>query len=146
MKIKMNLKGFKLVPEGERILKITNAECTPSGKPDKLKVTFEDVKGGGTINSKYDFNNPMGLFAMGKLVEVALGFKDGDEFDTSTDTQKLIGKELICEVAHSKGTKANDKGEFPTFANIKKVISLVNENTGEVSESPRNSIIDDDLD
>ena len=34
----MNMKGFKLVEEGERVLKITKAECTPSGKPDKLKV------------------------------------------------------------------------------------------------------------
>ena len=44
MKITLNLKNnFKLVEEGERVLKITKAEATPSGKPDKLKVTFQDV-------------------------------------------------------------------------------------------------------
>ena len=146
MKIKMNLKNnFKLVEEGERVLKITKAEAKPSGKPTSLVVTFQDIDG-GIITSRYSFENSGAVWAMSKLCEIALGLKDGDEFDTSTDTQKLIGKELICEVAHSKGTKANDKGEFPTFANVKKVISLVNESTGEVSESPRNSIIDDDLD
>lgn len=146
MKIKMNLKNnFKLVEEGKRVLKITKAEAKPSGKPTSLVVTFQDIDG-GIITSRYSFENSGAVWAMSKLCEIALGLKDGDEFDTSTDTQKLIGKELICEVSHSKGTKANDKGEFPTFANVKKVISLVNENTGEVSESPRNSIIDDDLD
>ena len=72
MKIKMNMKGFKLVEEGERVLKITKAECTPSGKPDKLKVTFQDVKDGGMINSQYSFNNSGAVFAMSKLAEVAL--------------------------------------------------------------------------
>ena len=149
MKIKMNMKGFKLVEEGERVLKITKAECTPSGKPDKLKVTFQDVKEGGTINSQYSFNNDGALFAMGKLVEIALNFEDGDEFDTKEDTPKLVGKELLCEVVHTKGTKPNNDGELPTFANVKKVISLANTTTGEIVDSPRNAIAsqeEDDLD
>lgn len=149
MKIKMNMKGFKLVDEGERVLKITKAECTPSGKPDKLKVTFQDVKEGGTINSQYSFNNDGALFAMGKLVEIALNFEDGDEFDTKEDTPKLVGKELLCEVVHTKGTKPNNDGELPTFANVKKVISLANTTTGEIVDSPRNAIAsqeEDDLD
>ena len=145
MKITLNLKNnFKLVEEGERVLKITKAECTPSGKPDKLKVTFQDVAEGGTINSQYNFDNDKSLFAMGKLLEVALGFGDGDEFDTKTDTAKLVGKELLCEVVHSQGTKPNDKGELPTFANVKKVISLADTTTGEVEESPRNAIANND--
>lgn len=148
MKIRMNMKGFKLVEEGERVLKITKAECSPSGKPDKLKVTFQDVKDGGTINSQYNFNNSGAVFAMSKLAEVALGLEDGDEFDTKEHTAQLVGKELLCEVVHTKGTKPNDKGELPTFANVKKVISLANGNTGEVIDSPRNAITsqDDDLD
>ena len=145
MKITLNLKNnFKLVEEGERVLKITKAECTPSGKPDKLKVTFQDVAEGGTINSQYNFDNDKSLFAMGKLLEVALGFGDGDEFDTKTDTAKLVGKELLCEVTHSQGTKPNDKGELPTFANVKKVISLADTITGEIEESPRNAIANND--
>lgn len=148
MKIKMNLKSnFKIVPEGERVLKITKAECTPSGKPNKMKVTFQDTDG-GFINSQYNFDNDKSLFAMGKMLETALQFEDGDEFDTKTDPAKLVGKVLLCEVVHTQGTKPNDEGELPTFANIKKTISLVEETTGEVkaSESPRNIIADDEDD
>lgn len=149
MKVKMNLNGnFKLCPEGERVLKITKAECTPSGKPDKLKVTFQDSEG-GFVNSKYDFSNDKSLWAMGMMLSKALGLEDGDEFDTKTDTPKLVGKKLLCEVVHTEGTKPNDDGELPIFANIKKVIALVNDDTGEVEESPRNMIAnnnDDDLD
>lgn len=150
MKIKMNMKGnFKLVPEGERELEITKAECTPSGKPDKLKITFQDAEG-GSINSQYNFDNDKSLFAMSKLAEIALGLEDGDEFDTKEDTPKLVGKKLLCEVTHSQGTKPNDKGELPTFANVKKVISIANDNVSSVNESPRNAIAnnvdDDDLD
>lgn len=148
MKITMNLKGnFKLVEEGERVLTITKAECTPSGKPNKMKVTFQDVDG-GYINSQYNFDNDKSLFAMGKMLEVALGFEDGDEFDTKTDTEKLINKKLLCEVVHTQGTKPNDEGELPTFANIKKVLSLVTED-GEVTNdnsSPRSAIVDDEDD
>lgn len=149
MKIKMNLNGnFKLCPEGERVLTITKAECTPSGKPDKLKVTFQDSEG-GFVNSKYDFSNDKSIWAMGMMLSKALELEDGDEFDTKTDTPKLIGKKLLCEVVHTEGTKPNDDGELPIFANIKKVIALVNDDTGEVEESPRNMIAnndDDDLD
>lgn len=149
MKVKMNLSGnFKLCPEGERVLKITKAECTPSGKPDKLKVTFQDSEG-GFVNSKYDFTNDKSVWAMGMMLSKALGLEDGDEFDTKTDTPKLVGKKLLCEVIHTEGTKPNDDGELPIFANIKKVIALVNDDTGEVEESPRNMIAnnsDDDLD
>lgn len=146
MKIKMNLNGnFKLCPEGERVLTITKAECTPSGKPDKLKVTFQDSEG-GFVNSKYDFTNDKSVWAMGMMLSKALELEDGDEFDTKTDTPKLIGKKLLCEIVHTQGTKPNEDGELPTFANIKRVISLVNEETGEVTEekSARNMISDDD--
>ena len=149
MKIKMNLNGnFKLCPEGERVLTITKAECKPSGKPDNMKVTFQDSEG-GFVNSKYDFTNDKSVWAMGMMLSKALKLEDGDEFDTKTDTPKLVGKKLLCEVIHTEGTKPNDDGELPIFANIKKVIALVNDDTGEVEESPRNMIAnndDDDLD
>lgn len=150
MKIKLNLKNnFKLVEEGDRVLKITKAEAKPSGKPTSLVITFQDTEG-GLITSRYNFDNATALWAMGKLVEVALNFKDGDEFDTKEDTPRLVGKELLCEVVHTKGNKPNDNGEFPTFANVKKVISLANTTTGETIDSPRNAIAnqddEDDLD
>ena len=148
MKIKMNLNSnFKLCPEGERVLTITKAECTPSGKPDKLKVTFQDSDG-GFVNSKYDFTNDKSVWAMGMMLSKALELDDGDEFDTKLDTPKLVGKKLLCEIVHTQGTKPNDDGELPTFANIKKVIALVEESTGEVVEnqSARNAIADSDED
>lgn len=147
MKIKMNLKGsFTLVPEGERVLEITKAECTPSGKPDKMTVTFKDTDG-GLLTNRYTFDNDKSLFAMGKLLETALSFEDGDEFDTKTDPQRLVGKKLLCEVVHTQGTKPNENGELPTFANLKRTISLITDD-GEVvsTSSPRNAIAEDDED
>ena len=87
---------------------------------------------------------------MGKLLETALSFEDGDEFDTKTDPQRLVGKKLLCEVVHTQGTKPNENGELPTFANLKRTISLITDD-GEVigTSSPRNVIADeeeDDLD
>lgn len=143
MKIKMNLKSnFKIVPEGERELKITKAEVRPSGKPSSLVVTFQDTEG-GFINNRYNFDNDKSLFAMGKLLEVALGFEDGDELDTKSDTERLVGKTILCEVVHTQGNKPNENGELPTFANIKKTISLVEETN---NTSPRNAIASQDLD
>jgi hypothetical protein len=145
MMIKMNLKGnFKTVPEGERVLTITKAEATPSGKPDKLKVTFQDSEG-GFINSQYKFDISGALYQMSMLVSTALGLEDGDEFDTKNDTPKLVGKKVLCEVIHVEGTRPNEDGELPVFANIKRILKLVKEE----SDSPRNSIAsndDDDLD
>ena len=147
MRIKMNLKGnFKLVPEGERVLEITKAECKPSGKPSSLSVTLQDSEG-GFITSRYNFDNENALFAMSMLISKALGMEDGSEFDTKTDTPKLVGKKLLCEVVHIEGTKVDENGEVRTFANIKKVNELVEED----DLSPRNAIAnedddDDDLD
>lgn len=149
MRIKLNLKNnFKLVEEGERLLTITKAETKPSGKPTSLVVSFQDTDG-GYITSRYDFTNDKSLFAMGKLLETALGFEDGDEFDTKTDPERLVGLKLLCEVVHTQGTKPNENGELPTFANLKRTISLVTDD-GEVKTiselSPRNTIADDEDD
>ncbi len=146
MKITMNLKSnYKLVPAGERVLEITKAECKPSGKPNNMAVTFRDTDG-GLIYNKYDFERAS--YQLGILCATALGLNDGDEFDTKIDTPRLVGKKLLCEVVHNLGTKENENGEVPTFANIKKIMSLVNDDTGvvEKTSSPRNSIIEDDLD
>lgn len=134
MKLKMNLtSNYKLVPEGERRLKITKAEAKPSGKPTHMEVSFQDSEG-GFIYSNYDFEKA--IYPLSVLCCTALELADGDEIDPKQDAPKLVGKELICEVVHRQGTKPNDKGELPTFANIKQIISLANEET----TSPRNSI------
>lgn len=141
--VKLNLKNnYKTVPEGERILTITKAECKPSGKPSALAITLQDSEG-GFVNSRFNFDNDKALFAMSKLLETVLGLGDGDSFDTKEDTPKLVGKTIIGEIVHTQGSTANENGELPIFANLRKVISLVDNSTGVVNtsdESPRNSI------
>jgi len=149
-KIKFDLASFEPVPEGERTLTITKAECKPSGKPTAMHVTFKDLLTGRIINNRYDFNNPGGLTAMAILCRIALDLSDMDEFDTTTDTPKLVGKMLKCEVIHNEGTQPREDGTLPIFANIKKVISLVNNDNGLPANtdnaSPRQKIVGNDLD
>lgn len=138
MKIKMTMtNNFKLVPEGERRLKIIKSECTPSGKPNKWTLTFEDSEG-GLIYNRFDLKNDKSLYAMAKFVEEVLQMKDGEEFDTSTDPQKCVGLEITANVVHSEGTQVDDNGEPRKFANIEnRTVKLVESAS---NESPRNSI------
>lgn len=117
--IKINLKGgFKTVQEGERVLEITGAKVTPSGKPDKLVLNMKDVEDGASLVNSYNFNNDTSMWAMGVMLNVALDIEDGEEFDTDKDIDKLVGIKLLCEVSHSE---YNGK----TYANVRRVISKV---------------------
>lgn len=129
MRIKVNLQGnFAIVKEGERVLEITDAKAVPSGKPEKLTLNMKDVEDGATLINNYNFNNNISLWAMGMMLNAALGMEDGAEFDTK-NAKDLIGIKLLCEVEHSE---YNEK----TYANVKKVISRVDGETGEVSSAP----------
>lgn len=145
MKIKLNLKNnFKLVPEGQRILTVKNAEFRPTGVPKELRVTFEDLEG-GLINTRYDMTNDKSNWIMGIFISTALNLSsDEEEFETK-DVEKLIGKKLLCEVVHKDGTKPNDNGEVLVFANINKIIKRIDDYT-DTDLSPRNMIADDDFD
>ena len=145
MKIKLNLKNnFKLVPEGQRILTVKNAEFRPAGVPKELRVTFEDLEG-GLINTRYDMTNDKSNWIMGIFISTALNLSsDEEEFETK-DVGKLIGKKLLCEVVHRDGTKPNDNGKVPVFANINKIIKRIDDYT-DTDLSPRNMIADDDFD
>lgn len=152
MKIVYNLKSFEPVPEGRRVLEITESKCSPSGKPQQLDVTFKDIETGRTLKSTYKFNIQGAVMAMGFLCKTALHMEDAGEFDTTTDTPKLIGKRLLAEVVHTQGSTPKEDGSFPIFANISKILgeaSDVNalEDTPSVV-SPRNAISNntDDLD
>lgn len=126
--IKFNLKGgFKVVPEGERILKITEYKAIPSGNPEKISMVMEDTEGGRIFNN-FDLKNDKSVYAFGLLCEKALGIKDGDIFDVVNDGKKLVGISLRCEVKHSTGTTLNANGEYPVFANVKKVITKIEDN------------------
>ena len=151
MKISFNLENFTPIDEGERTLKITKAECKPSGKPTQAEVTFVEVTTNKTLKSRYDFNNQYGLMAFGFLCRTALGIPDMGEFETS-DIGQLVGKVVVCEIAHTEGTQPREDGTFPVFANIKKVLRRLDVEapyTGETTtSSPRASIksVGDDLD
>ena len=145
-KIKFDLASFEPIPEGERTLEIIKAECKPSGKPTSLNVTFKDTATNRTLNNRYDFNSSGGMTAMAIMCRIALDLADMDEFDTVTDTPKLIGKKLLCEVVHNQGTSRREDGTFAIFANIKKVISLVTNTTTDTNASPRQRVIGNDLD
>ena len=129
MMIKDNLKNnYKTVQEGERILEITGAKVSPSGKPDKLQLNMKDIEDGATLINSYNFNNETSMWAMGMMLSTALGLTDGDEFDTK-DVEALVGVKLKCEITHSE---YNGK----TYANVRKVIEKVNvdNNTGVVEQ------------
>ena len=146
-KIKFDLASFEPIPEGERILEITKAECKPSGKPTEMVVTFKDTLTNRTLNNRYSFSSSGGLTAMAIMCRIALNLADMDEFDTATDTPKLVGRRLKCEVIHNEGTQPREDGTLPIFANIKKVISLVSDNQAPLDNaSPRQKVIGNDLD
>ena len=118
MMIKVNLKGgFKTVQEGERVLEITSAKVTPSGKPEKLTLNMKDVEDGASLVNNYNLNNETSLWALGVMLNVALGLEHDEELDTK-DLNKLEGVRLLCEVSHSE---YNGK----TYANVRRVISKV---------------------
>ena len=140
MKIIMKMNNnFKTVPEGRRRFKITKSECSPSGKPNKWNLVYEDVAGEGNIPNRFDFTNDKSKFAMAKFLEVMLDFKDGDEFDTTEDAKRCLGLQFYADVKHTQGNKVDDNGDPIIFANIDN--KTIEKATDEVKEeSPRNSI------
>lgn len=134
--IKINLKGsYKTVQEGERVLEITDAKATPSGKPEKISINMRDVEDGASLINNYNFNNEISMWAFGVMLNIALGIGDGDTFDTN-DLNKLKGIKLLCEVSHSE---YNGK----TYANVKKVISKV-ETLNTKNDAEKDIIAEDD--
>lgn len=129
MKIKYNLnEGFKIVPEGEQVLEIVKVEAKPSGRPTAIHITFKDSTGAQLIN-RYDLSVQGAVNAFGRVCKYTLNTQDADEIDTTTDLPKMIGKKIVCEIVHTKGTQARDDGTYPTFANISKVLGVPEENS-----------------
>ena len=55
MKIQLTGKSFKLVEAGLNTLKIVEAKAVPSGKPQGIEFTFEDING-TQMKASYKFN------------------------------------------------------------------------------------------
>ncbi len=103
MKITLNIanKEFPQVPEGERILEVIEASVIPSGAPQQLQIRLKDIETGATTLKSWKFSSSGQLYYMGKFLEIALGLKDGDEFDTK-DVNKLVGMRFNTTVSHSE--------------------------------------------
>ena len=148
MMIKFNLNNnFTLVPEGTRELEISEIKATPSGCPSDIKITWHDSEGGNileTINIKNQ------LWKLSIICNKAFNVQDGDSMEVKDICEKLKGLVFDCEVVHNQGKKAREDGTFPTFANIKKIISLHElpevtlPKTMESNKNPRESITKED--
>lgn len=136
--MKMN-NNFKTVPEGRRRFRITKSECSPSGRPNKWNLVYEDCEGEGNIPNRFDFTSDKSKFAMAKFLETMLDFQDGDEFDTVEDAKRCLGLEFYADVIHTQGNSTNEDGSPKIFANIDN--KSIEKATDKVEEqSPRNMI------
>jgi hypothetical protein len=132
MIIKLNTnRTFENVPEGERVLTITKAEVTPSGKPTTLRLTLTDSETKRNVLASYKLDDERSLYPMSVMICTALNLESGSTFDIA-DAQDLVGHTVLCEVIHKEW---NEK----TFANIGKVIANL-DNTSNVTTN-----ISDDL-
>ena len=90
---------------------------------------MKDIEDGASLINTYKFDNSTSVWAMGMMLNIALGLEDGATFNTK-DAKELEGIKLLCEITHSE---YNGK----TYANVKRVISKVDETTGVINEEPQ---------
>lgn len=108
--------GFRLMPEGPRVLHVESVSGVPRTKVSKVEVKFRDKDGIPLIN-KYDLNNDGGYAAFYFLVKNGLGIdlNEGDAFDLDD----LVGEYIEVEIVHKEGSRPREDGTVATFANIK---------------------------
>lgn len=123
MKVKFNLsRTYKMIPEGNQVLTITDAVAVPSGAPTEFKITYADVNG-TTFVDKCNFTTT--VWKLSRVCEAVFGIKDGEEMEISEIIKGIKGKQLECEVVHTKGNQPREDGTYPTFVNINKIIGVV---------------------
>lgn len=145
--IKFNLsRTFKIVPEGNRKLTISECSASPSGNPTAVKITWTDSEG-GTINETINLDRA--LWKISRICECALSAKDGEEMSIDDMCKQLKGKTLDCEVVHREGTQPREDGTLPKFANVNRINGLAEVVTEQEipatmtssNENPRSSIL-----
>ncbi|WP_199615520.1 hypothetical protein [Paenibacillus alkalitolerans] len=116
MKRKLN-SDFKLIPEGEQVVRIAKIDESDYAKFQKIVVHVEDANGGKARENFNFVNNDEtpnevaeGIYA--RMCRAAMNDQTLDE----VDTKELIGKFVTVEIVHTP----SDKGG--TFCNIKKWI------------------------
>lgn len=141
--IKFNLSSnFKMVQEGERTLEIVECTPTPSGHPTEMKWTLRDVEDGATMKDSCNITDKStNVWKLSRIASAVLNVQDGQEMDAKELANALLNKKVLCEIVHNQGKQAREDGTFPTFANISKVISLVEDTNDTVTnDNPRNLI------
>lgn len=119
MKVLLNTNGeFKLVPQGEVVLKVAKATAVPSGKPEKIEIEYVDVNG-AKIVSTYNLKDEKGVKVFSILVNKILG--NLTEFDTD-NIHDLENKYVLCEITHKLVQSTKDPDKTLTFCNIAKFI------------------------
>lgn len=145
MKVKFNLsRTYKIIPEGKQVLTITDAVAVPSGAPTEFKITYTAVNG-TTFIDKCNFTTT--VWKLSRVCEAVFGIKDGEEMEISKIIEGIKGKQLECEIVHTKGTQPREDGTYPTFVNIKNIMRVVDLDESALpkaitqTSNPRDSIL-----
>lgn len=109
--------GFRLLPEGDQNLRITAIEGIPRANVTQVTVDFVS-EDGIKFKNRYDLTNEFGYNAFYYLVNNGCGFDLDGEFDINA----CVGKFVVLNIVHKKGTKEREDGTFPTFVNVKYVV------------------------
>jgi len=115
-------KGFRLIPEGEQILHITEVAGKPRAGIKLVEMKMTNVDGISLTGSRkqvYDLENDGGYAAFYYLVLNGLGvdLEEGDEFDIA----ELEDAYIVADIVHKHVPRREGDGEM-TFSNIAKVI------------------------
>ncbi|MEL7609518.1 MAG: hypothetical protein AAGU74_08415 [Bacillota bacterium] len=106
---------FKLIPEGEQVVRITKVDESEYAKFQKITVHIEDVEG-NTARVNFNFVNDDGTandIAEGVYARMCRAALDDQTLD-EVDTEDLIGRFVTVEIQHNEGSKGG------TFSNVKK--------------------------
>ena len=143
MKFKTNQGKFVLVPEGKQDLRIDSVKCVPKAKPEKIEVSFSHQNGG-----KLTQNYKLGVDAAVYYFTMLYNHATGDtpiELDTDKIPAAIEDKFIKGLVEHTEGTRMNEDGEYPTFANLKKSIKP-SDGWGTLKPEADDDLDEDDLD
>lgn len=124
-KLSLNYGDYREIPEGQVVLKITNAEAKPKARPKHIVIDYVDTNG-GTKQEKYDLSNKTAVFAFTMVLTKASGYTDPD-IDPADLNKLLKDKYFLAEVKHTVKDKVKDgvkvPGETTTFVNIRKALA-----------------------
>jgi hypothetical protein len=129
MNITIKKSGYQLVPEGEQILTVTSVKLLPSGRPSLVEFMYI-ADYGATLKEKLKFDHPVAVEILGKRCDVALGgtAEEGTEISPDDLEGLFLGKRFKAMIKHNQGSKGG------TFANIKYLIELVEDEEAEEND------------